>query len=310
MASPDIKDEFIGKRFGQGDALVVVRLIGRGGSGTIYMAWDDAHQRSVAIKFLHRDYSSNPTILARFEREGRIFQELHHPNLVEIYEAGRQHGRLYIVTEFVPGKNLYQLLQKEGAFSIRRALLVCRDVAAGIAAMHARGIVHRDLKPENIMIRTTDQVVKILDFGIAKDLKASLDLTQLGTYIGTPAYSAPEQVRGDKIDHRADIFSLGVILYELLTGKVAFDGRHSTEVLHATLRDRPIPVNELNGKVTLPVARLIERMIEKQPAHRFENAKLVEMEMSRVLPQIREDHSEDEHTSVRLALREMFQKQR
>src|SRR5262249_9075000 len=158
---------------------------------------------------------------------------------------------------------LYQLMKYEGAFALRRAVSVCRDVASGLAEAHKHGIVHRDLKPENVMIRSTDEVVKVLDFGIAKDLNSVEELTQLGTYIGTPSYSAPEQIRGEKVDHRADIFSLGVILYELLTGKVAFDGRHSTEVLHATLRERPIPVHEHNHMVTSPVARLIDRMIEK-----------------------------------------------
>jgi serine/threonine-protein kinase len=292
------------------NGLVVVRLIGRGGSGTIYMAWDEANQRSVAVKFLHDNYAANPVLLARFEREGRVFSEIQHPNLVRVYTAGREGGRLYIVTEFVPGKNLYQLLKKEGPFPIRRALSICRDVAAGLHAAHQHNVVHRDLKPENIMVRTTDQIVKVLDFGIAKDLNASVDLTQLGTYIGTPAYSAPEQVRGEKVDHRADIFSLGVILYELLTGKVAFDGRHSTEILHATLRDDPIPVGEINHLVTRPVARVLERMIEKNPIHRFESMQLVSTEIARVLPQIREEYSDADHTSVRLALKEMFTKKK
>src|SRR5262245_9754407 len=129
MSSEKFKDEFVGRRFGKNGSLVIVRLIGRGGSGTIYMAWDEAHQRAVAIKFLHRDYSSHPVLMQRFIREGELFAQIEHANIVRVFGSGREHGRMYIVSEFVPGKNLYQLMKYEGAFALRRAVSICRDVA-------------------------------------------------------------------------------------------------------------------------------------------------------------------------------------
>jgi serine/threonine protein kinase len=300
------RDPLVGRRIGAGQRFGVLRLIGRGGSGSIYMAWDDVEHQAVALKVLHADHGQRPQVQARFERERELLSHLDHPNLVRVFGWDSYEDRRMLVMEHVAGKNLYQLLQRDGAMAPRKALLVCRDAAAGIAAAHALGFIHRDLKPENIMVREADGVVKVLDFGIAKDLHADLELTRLGTYIGTPAYSAPEQIRGEKVDGRADVFSLGVILYELLTGKVAFEGRHSTEVLQATLREEPVPVEEVNAAVTLPVARLIQRMIEKNPEHRFAGMEAVRQEIDRTLPKVRAELSDEETTSVRAGLSRRF----
>ncbi len=308
MSSDVPRDPLVGLHIGEGDRYGILRLIGRGGSGSIYLAFDDVERRTVALKLLHTDHASKPHLLARFERERHLLESIQHPNLVGILGGGRFEGRLYLVMEYVAGKNLYQLLRRDGAYGTRQALKICGDAARGLAAVHAHGFVHRDLKPENIMVRTEDQVVKVLDFGIAKDLHASLELTRLGSYLGTPAYSAPEQIRGEKVDGRADIFSLGVILYELLTGKVAFEGRHRTEILEATLKEEPVPVHELNLEVTHPVARLLERMIEKNPAHRFEKMDYLITEIDRALLKIRGEMSDVEHSTVRTALKERFRK--
>ena len=300
-------DGLVGTRVGKDDGIIIVRLIGKGGSGSIYLGQDEVLDRAVALKFLHATYASNETLLTRFKREGRRFGKLVHPNLVEIYGWGKKSGRLFIVAEYVDGLNLYQLLKMHGSLPMERALRICRDSAAGLAEAHRNGIVHRDLKPENIMVRNQDNMVKVLDFGIAKDLTDSrLDLTGLGMYIGTPAYSSPEQVRGATLDHRSDIFSLGVILYELLTGRVAFDGRHSTEVLRSTLRDEPRPVTELNRLVTAPAAHLIETMIQKVPDRRFQSMLEVMAEVEDLMGAA-ESVTERDDITVRHSLKELFE---
>jgi serine/threonine protein kinase len=231
---------------------------------------------------------------------------LRHPMIVQVYSLGREQGLIYIASEFIAGKNLYELLSSDGPFPVERAVRVCRDVADGLAEAHRNMVIHRDLKPENVMIRDHDQAVKILDFGIAKDLDASIALTRHGAYIGTPAYSAPEQIKGDAVDGRTDIFALGVILYELLTGQVAFKGRLTTDVLRATLRENPIPVTRLNESVTSPVARLIDRMIQKSPRRRPANMEEVIAEIDRILAAI-EGYTVEEQEGIRSLLRRIFQ---
>ena len=300
------RDPWIGQLVGPDAGIVIVRLIGEGGSGRIYRGFDRKHERHVALKFLHPTYADHENLVARFRQEGERFDELDHPNVVKVYGFDQKGKHRFIIFEFVDGMNLYQLMKMRGSLALERALKIVREAAAGLAEAHRLGIVHRDLKPENIMIRNQDNVVKVLDFGIAKDLKANLELTGLGMYIGTPAYSSPEQIRGDKLDHRADIFSLGVILYELLTGKVAFDGRHSTEVLRSTLRDEPRPVSDLNRLVTAPVAALIETMIRKRPDRRLASMVEVMSAIDDVLG-VAETVSDDDAVSVRHSLKELFE---
>lgn len=300
------RDPWIGQRVGRNDRFTIVRLIGEGGSGRIYRGFDEKRERHVALKFLHPNYAQNEKLVARFLQEGKRFANLDHPNVVKVHGWGQKSGHLFIIFEFVDGVNLYQLMQMRGTLPLERALKIVRASAAGLAEAHRRDIVHRDLKPENIMIRNQDSVVKVLDFGIAKDLKSNLDLTGLGMYIGTPAYSSPEQIRGEKLDHRADIFSLGVILYELVTGKVAFDGRHSTEVLRSTLRDEPRSASDLNRLVTAPVASLIETMIRKKPDDRFASMVEVMAEIDDLLD-VAESVSERDAVTVRHSLKELFE---
>ena len=303
----DLVDELIGQRFGEGGCLVIEKRLGEGGMGAVYKARDEKNDRLVAIKFLRMDGMADRESISRFKREGRKFGMLRHPNLVRVYALGREHGRIYIASEFVDGRNLYEMLTQEGVFSVEWAVDVVRDCAVALHVAHENQVIHRDLKPENIMIRNEDKVVKVLDFGIAKDLDASIVLTRQGTYIGTPAYSAPEQIRGEEIDHRADIFSLGVILYELLTGQVAFQGRHTTEVLKATLKESPVPVSRLNESVVNPVARLIERMIHKSPRRRPVDMAEVSAECSRLLEALAEGYTEEEKKGIKTVLKRIFE---
>ncbi|HMS17278.1 MAG TPA: serine/threonine-protein kinase [Planctomycetota bacterium] len=303
----DPHDPLIGQRLGPDDSIIVLKRIGRGASGSIFLGQDEIHGVLVALKFLSPEFATNPTSVKRFLREGTEFARLRHPNLVSVFGWGAKDERLYLISEFVEGKNLYELLQAEGPQAPEDGLRICRGVAAGLQMAHDAGVVHRDLKPENIMIRDQDRHVLILDFGIAKDLRASLDLTSMGMYIGTPAYSAPEQVRGERVDHRADIFSLGVILYELLTGKVAFDGRHSSEVLRATLKKEPTPITNVAKQVTLPVAQLIGRMIMKRPSDRFTDMRELIAEVDQILARMPDSLDKDGSFSFRRRLKDWFQ---
>ncbi|MEZ6195059.1 MAG: serine/threonine-protein kinase [Planctomycetota bacterium] len=254
-------DPLIGRRFYKDDRYEIVRKIGGGGAGVVYEARDRKRGYSVAIKFLRRDYCDREDI-ERFVREGKKFSRLRHPNIVRIYGVSRAFGHYYVASEFIDGLNLYQTLATRERLELVEALQIVDCVAAALEQVHAHKIIHRDLKPENLMIDREGRL-KILDFGIAKDLDASVALTQDGDFLGTPGYTAPEQVLGQGIDHRADIFSLGVLLYELTTGELPFRGERKTEVLRQTLQGRELEPEAFEGRIAEPVARLIGRMIER-----------------------------------------------
>ncbi len=302
----NLSDELVGRTFGPDGQYRIDKKLGEGGMGVVFRAHDLKHDRTVALKFLRTDGPVDAEAITRFKNEGKRFGALRHPNLVRIYALGREESCFYIASEFVDGLNLYQILVKDGAFPVDRALATISDAALGLGEAHRQAVVHRDLKPENIMVRTADGVVKVLDFGIAKDMNQSVQLTRPGTYIGTPAYSAPEQIRGDPIDARADIFSLGVILYEMLTGKVAFQGRHTNEVLQSTLKREPIAITKLNQSVTVPVANLLERMIKKNPARRPSTCEEVCAEIERVRNALKAGCSAEEEAGIRGLLRKLF----
>lgn len=296
-------DPLIGMRFGNG-SLLVLRKLGSGGMGSIYLARDERHERDVALKFLDLGAAS-PDATERFKREGKLFGALRHKNLVRVFGFGRESGRTYIVSEHIDGKNLYQILKARGPFSAEDALRIASDVAAGLYEVHKAHVVHRDLKPENVMI-SNDGIVKVVDFGIAKDLAASQAYTKQGRYLGTPAYSAPEQIKGLAIDHRADVFSLGVLLYELLTAKVAFQGKETTDVLDATISDEPMPITELNQGVTGPAVRLIQSMIQKSPRRRPADMAEVISEIEQVRSALAKGFSDEEKRGIGAWLQRAF----
>jgi len=259
----------------------VVSLIGSGGMGEVYRARDSRLGRDVALKVLPVAYSTNPEWLRRFEREARAAGQLNHPNVLTVYDVGLHEQAPYIVAELLEGEELRDLLRK-GPVSQRRALDFARQIANGLAAAHAKDVVHRDIKPENLFI-TTDGRLKILDFGLAKLKTPALERnagaedptapeTMPGTVMGTVGYMSPEQVRGFEADHRSDIFVLGVILYEMLSGSRPFKGESSTEVLHGILKAEPAELSEKNPAVTPALSRLVHRCLEKTPEQRFQSA--------------------------------------
>ena len=250
-------------------------VIGTGGMGEVYRAHDSRLGRDVAIKILPPDVAGDPERLRRFESEARAAAALNHPNILVVHDVGRERDTSYLVTELLEGRTLHEVIEG-GAVPLPRALDYAVQIADGLAAAHARGIVHRDLKPENLFV-TTGGRVKILDFGLAKTVKLSdaaavttlaVEATAPHVVLGTPGYMAPEQVRGEPVDHRADIFAFGCVLYELLGGSRAFSGANTLDILSAILRATPAPLASIPG----PLARVVERCLEKDPADRFQTA--------------------------------------
>ncbi|MGH9312610.1 MAG: protein kinase domain-containing protein [Vicinamibacterales bacterium] len=267
----------IGNRLGPYEILAP---IGAGGMGEVYRARDTRLDRDVAVKVLPAGFVADADRLRRFEQEARAAGALNHPNILVIHDVGTTGAFPYVVSELLEGETLRERL-REGSFSLRKAIRSAVQIAQGLAAAHDKGIVHRDLKPENLFV-TTDGRLKILDFGLAKltqgarssaEMGAStVGATEPGIVLGTAGYMSPEQVRGLPADHRADIFSLGVILYELLSGTRAFHRDSAAETMTAILNEEP-PALDSVKPVPAGLARIVERCLEKRPEERFQSAR-------------------------------------
>ena len=256
----------------------IVREIGRGGMGVVYRARDPKLGRAVAIKVLPEAVSADPARVGRFRREAEALAAVNHPNILTVHDIDADGETLYFVTELLEGGTLRERLE-DARLDWRRAAEIAAAVADGLAAAHARGIVHRDLKPDNIFI-TDDGVVKILDFGLARvehtadeESETRTHDTTPGTVMGTVGYMAPEQVRGNAADARSDIFSFGCVLYEMLTGRVAFKRDTSAESMTAILKEHPPPPQEEVPDLPAELVRVLTRCLEKEPNDRFHSAR-------------------------------------
>ncbi|HUR80570.1 MAG TPA: protein kinase [Thermoanaerobaculia bacterium] len=264
----------------------IVSRIGAGGMSEVYRAFDPRIRRDVAIKVLPPTFAKFADRMHRFEQEARAAGALNHPNLLTIFDTGNQDGRAFIVTELLEGDTLRALLRDNGTavrLPVRKAIDYAIQISNGLAAAHERGIVHRDLKPENLFV-TRDGRVKILDFGVAKlrtpegeeglsDERTMEQDTSPGTVIGTVGYMSPEQVRGQSVDPRSDIFSLGTLLYEMLAGEHPFRGDSPADTMSAILREEPRELTGMNPNVTPGLDRVIRHCMEKSPDQRFQSAR-------------------------------------
>jgi len=254
----------------------IVEKLGAGGQGVVYKATDAKLGRTIVIKVLPPELTAKKTSLKRFEREARLASSLDHPNICTIFDLDEVEGLHFIAMQYVEGRNVRQLLQGR-PLELRSALLIALQVVDALAAAHARGIIHRDIKPGNVMVTPSGQV-KILDFGLAKlvdEAQANeleihrTELTEVGVPYGTATYAAPEQARGDHVDKRTDIFSTGVLLYEMLTGSWPFRGTTTVDVRHAVIHDSPQPLAEVQPGLPAHLQLILDRALAKDPTDRY-----------------------------------------
>jgi WD40 repeat protein len=254
----------------------VLGLLGAGGMGEVYRARDTRLGRDVAVKVLPTEYAQSPDRLRRFEQEARLAGSLSHPNVLSLYDVGTHEGAPYLVTELLEGRSLRDVLDW-GPLGVRKAVEYAQQIARGLAAAHAKGIVHRDLKPENLFV-TRDGQVKILDFGLAKLTEADASgfdkstTTTEGRILGTTGYMSPEQVRGRPVDARSDIFALGAVLYEMLSGRRAFSGDTAADTMTAILTREPGEISGPGLSVPPGFERMVRQCLEKEPEERFQTA--------------------------------------
>jgi serine/threonine-protein kinase len=242
-------------------------LVGTGGMSSVYRAHDRLLERKVALKILHERYGEDDEYVERFRREARAVAQLAHPNIVTVIDRGEDEGRQFIVFEYVDGENLKQVVEREGPLAIDRVLELGLEIAQGLAFAHERGIVHRDVKPQNVLLNG-DAKAKVTDFGIARTLDVEKGVTQTGTVLGTSDYIAPEQASGQVVSRETDVYSLGIVLFELLTGRVPFTGESFVAVALQHVNEPPPSVLERRPDTPPRLAELIDRALAKDPDDR------------------------------------------
>jgi serine/threonine protein kinase/TolB-like protein len=244
--------------------------LGSGGMGMVFKAYDKALDREVAVKVLHPHLAQDQGFMQRFLREARLSAKLDHPNIVQVYQIARDKDQLFIAMQLIRARSLAEIIRKEGPLSADRALSIARQTAEALSAAHQAGVVHRDVKPANIMVDDEDRV-KVMDFGLAKSHEG-LKVTHTGVYMGTPEYSSPEQCETRNIDGRSDLYSLGVVLYEMLSGRVPFRAETPLALFDKIVREAPPSVSSVNARVPKPVEKLLVRLLAKNPDARYQDA--------------------------------------
>ena len=257
----------------------ILKELGRGGMGAVYLAEDMELDRKVALKFLPEHYTSDPEIKSRFRREAKAAAALNHPNIVTVYEIGEHDGKSYIAMEYVQGDSLKDLISEE-TLTLDEVIEIVRQICDGLSKAHQAGIVHRDIKPENILM-SSEGCVKIADFGLAK-VKGVTRLTKEGSTMGTISYMSPEQAEGRKIDQRSDIFSLGVVIYEMLTGQLPFKGEHDLVVLYSILNEEAKPITDLRSDTPVELERIVSKTLAKEPSKRYQHIEEMLFELNRI----------------------------
>jgi eukaryotic-like serine/threonine-protein kinase len=261
------------------------RKLAQGGMANVYLARDLLLDRPVAVKVLFPEHARDEAFVERFRREATAAANLNHPNIVAIYDWGQQHGTYYIVMEYVEGRPLSEIIRTEGPLHPDRAAEITADVAAALAFAHRNGVVHRDVKPGNILI-TASGVVKVADFGIAQassNSDATLNLTQAGAVMGTATYFSPEQAQGQQVDPRSDLYSLGCVLFEMLTARPPFAGDSPVAIAYKHVQEQPVTPSSVNPSVPAPLEAIDMKLLEKDPARRYPSAEDLRADLRRFL---------------------------
>jgi len=261
-------------------------LVGSGGMSSVYRAHDRELERTVALKVLHQRLAADADVLERFKREARLVAGLSHVNIVAVIDRGEEAGRPFIVLEYIAGENLKQLVTRVGPLPVEDALELAIQVARGLTFAHEKGFVHRDVKPQNVLLNGNGEA-KVTDFGIARALDVVQGQTQTGTVLGTCDYIAPEQAQGRRVDEHSDIYSLGIVLYELLTAEVPFSGDNFVAVAMQHINTIPDPVSLHRPEVPKRVDAAVERALAKDPAARFPTMAAFRAELEACLAEVR-----------------------
>ena len=264
------------------DRYEMQQRIGRGGMADVYLARDVLLDRLVAIKVLFPEYATDPSFVERFRREAQSAANLNHPNIVSVYDWGRSNNTYFIAMEYVPGRTLAEALHDVGQITAMKAAEVGIEVAAALSFAHQNNVVHRDIKPGNILIGSNGQL-KVADFGIARALGSAADssLTQVGAVMGTAAYFSPEQAQGGQPDPRSDLYSLGIVLYEMVGGHPPFAGDNPVSIAYKQVHEAPVPLNQLAADVPRAFEAIVARLLAKDPARRYATAEAARDDLRR-----------------------------
>ncbi len=257
------------------------RRLARGGMADVFLAHDQLLDRPVAVKVLFPQFASEPLFVERFRREAQAAANLNHPSIVAVYDWGEYDRTYFIVMEYVEGRSLAELLRAEGVLHPDRAVEIAIDIAAALGFAHRNGTIHRDVKPGNILITPGGQV-KVTDFGIARAFGGGDDLTQTGSVMGTATYFSPEQAQGKQVDPRSDLYSLGVVLFEMLTGQPPFNGETPVTIAYKHVQDEAPTPAAINPRVPTALGSIVDRLLAKQPQERFASAEDLRAELRRI----------------------------
>ncbi|MDX6426491.1 MAG: eukaryotic-like serine/threonine-protein kinase [Gaiellaceae bacterium] len=251
------------------DRYEVEELVGTGGMSSVFRAHDRLLDRKVALKVLHQQFTGDADYVERFRREARAVAALSHPNIVTVIDRGEHGNRQFIVFEYIDGENLKALIQRRGPAPVTTALELALQNARGLSFAHQQGLVHRDVKPQNVLLNGDGQA-KVTDFGIARSLDVQHGMTQTGTVLGTSDYIAPEQAQGQRVDEHTDVYSLGVVLYEMLTNEVPFPGENFVAVAMRHINEAPPPIRDKRPDVSPRLEAAVHRAMAKRPEDRFQ----------------------------------------
>ncbi|NND66065.1 MAG: protein kinase, partial [Halioglobus sp.] len=267
--------------------------IGEGGMALVYRAFDPEINRAVAMKLLKEEHCEDKERKGRFIKEGKAAGALTHPNIVTVYDVGQIEDQPYMMMELLEGQPLGELLQQKQKFSLESVMEVGIQLGNALDYAHEQGIVHRDMKPDNIVLSSDGKSAKVADFGIARfEHQAEKETTQVGIMLGTPRYMSPEQASGERVDGRSDLFAVGVILYEMITGKKAFDAETMPTLIMQIVKKDPLPIRQINSDAPVGLQKIVNKLMQKKPSRRFQTGRELAEALQRELEALRESDEE------------------